>query len=275
MTTLFISYAREDAQYAEIIRQALESQGYQCWRLPAYPTSTDHSYPYMIEVAILGSAALVLIWSAQAAQSTWIRRHILFAQRLKKKILAVELDDTAFPNTLIAPMTISGRVSCDQAAMQLLPHLSPPDSQETLLALAEKASHEFISNRKAAIDLAADMLAHNEHREEVLAILEYLAQHDLMTGVREKAQQVLTSDQQKATLAAPPPLPLEESRHAFGVRCQKCGQVTYFDKRRVCTAKQGTVHRITQQVGKDLDEMELPCKHCPHILLVHVDCEGY
>jgi hypothetical protein len=30
----------------------------------------------------------------------------------------------------------------------------------------------------------------------------------------------------------------------IGVRCQKCGQVTYFDKRRVCTAKRATLRGI-------------------------------
>lgn len=41
------------------------------------------------------------------------------------------------------------------------------------------------------------MLARNEHREEILALLEYLARHDLMTGVREKAQEALTADMQR------------------------------------------------------------------------------
>ena len=55
---------------------------------------------------ILGSAAVVLVWSSAAAQAAWVARHILFAQRLKKLILPVVLDGTALPNTLIVDSNI-------------------------------------------------------------------------------------------------------------------------------------------------------------------------
>ena len=119
------------------------------------------------------------------------------------------------------------------------------------------------------------MLARNEHREEVVAILEYLAQNDLMTGVREKAQGVL--DAQKAT---PTPqtqfFPLEDRRHIFQVTCMQCGQINYFDKRQVCAAKKvPSLRGITGQPGKTLDEMDLPCGKCGHTIPTRVDCEGY
>ena len=175
MTKIFVSHAQEDAQCAEAIRRALEVEEHACWQDPDYPGPTAASYPPMIENAILGSASLILIWSTNAAQSEWVIRHILFAQRLKKSILPIALDSTTFPNTLIVPVTITCLASCEEAAKLLLPHLPPSDSQEPLIKLGELAAHEFIRNRKEAIDLAIEMLAHNKHHEEVLALLEYLA----------------------------------------------------------------------------------------------------
>jgi len=276
MTLLFISHTPEDAAYANAIRRKLGLKGYTCWRDPTYPDPAAASYPSMIENAILGSAALILIWSASVAQNEWVTRHLFFAQRLKKTILPVVLDSTALPNTLVVPVTIIGPASYDEATAQIMPHLPAPDSQEPLIKLIELAAHEFIRNRKEAIDQAAEMLSHNEHREEVLAILEYVAQHDLMMGVCDKAKEALNAYNQNATQASPPPsFRPEDSRHIFGVRCQKCGQVTYFDKRRVCSAKEPILRELRIFAGKELDTMELQCEQCSHKVLVQVDCEGY
>ena len=78
-------------------------------------------------------------------------------------------------------------------------------------------AHEHILVRKDAIDHAAEMLKQNEHREEVLAILEYLTHNDLMMGVREKAQKVLDADAKRAT-PPPPLLHPDDSRHMIGVK---------------------------------------------------------
>ena len=128
--------------------------------------------------------------------------------------------------------------------------------------------------RKDAIDLATEMLKQNDHREEVLAILEYLAQNDLMMGVREKAQDVLDADAKRAA----PPTPFlhpDDSRYITGVRCKQCGYVTYFDRRRMCSAQSHFKRTRATLAGKELDRMELPCEKCGHIIPTDVDCEGY
>ncbi len=274
MTTNFVSHAKEDATCAEQIRQDLEAKGYSTWREPGYPGPTDFSYPHMIENAILGSAIVVLVWSTSAAESEWVERHTLFAQRLKKPIIPVVLDGTSLPNTLIVDTTITSQAPCTDAVAQLLPHLPPADSTDPLIKLSEQAAHEFNRIRKEATDQAAGMLERGEHREAVLAILEYLARNDLMMGVREKAQEVLEADAKRA--AAPSPfLHPGDSRHIFAVRCKECGHITYFDKRRVCPAQAHVVRKITQRGGAELDEMELPCEQCGHKMPTHVDCGGY
>src|SRR5437588_7670942 len=226
----------------------------------------------MIENAILGSAAVVLVWSSAAAQAAWVARHILFAQRLKKLILPVVLDGTILPNTLIVDSNtiIISQPPCDDTVALLLPHLPQPDSTDPLIKLSEQAANnDYNSKRKEAIDQAAGMLQRNEHREEVLAILEYLAKHDLMMGVRDKAKEALEADAKK--IAPPPPfLNLGDPRHIVGVQCEQCKHVTYFDKRRIC-APQGQVIRKTEEGDRaEWDRMELPCERCGHKIPTHV-----
>ena len=205
MTQIFVSHSPNDAECAEQIRQGLEAKGYSVWREPASLSMESILYPRTIENDLLRSAAIVLVWSSNAAQSEWVERHILFAQRLKKLIVPVVIDGTDLPTTLIVDTIITGQVPCADVVAQLPPDFPSPNSTDPLIVLSERAAHEYIRERKAAIDQAADMLQRGEHREEVLAILEYLAHTDLMMGVRDKAQEVLDADAKQAS--PPPPLP--------------------------------------------------------------------
>ena len=272
MTTIFVSFAKEDTACAEHILHDLETQGYTTWREPSSLTMESVLYPRTIENVILGSAAVVLVWSSNATQSEWVERHRLFAQSLKKLIFPVELDSTSLPNTLVAVTPVRSQAPCTDAVASLLaqPNFPPSQSTDPLIVLSEKAAHEFIRVRKEAIDQATEMLQRGEHREAVLAVLEYLATKDLMMGVRDKAQEVIDADANKA---ATPPLRPGESRHIFGVRC-KNGHITYFDKRRVCVNEK-LVRGSLQPAGVTLIDLDLPCGECGAIVPVQVDCGGY
>jgi hypothetical protein len=275
MTTIFVSHAQANADCAETIRRELEAKGYTVFRETGYPGPGEASYPRMIENAILGSAVVVLVWSSAAEQDEWVERHIHFAQRLKKLLLPVVLDSTALPNTLIVETVLPCQLSCHDTVPQLLLHLPQPDSTEPLIQLSEQAAHEFIHIRRTAIDQAAVMLQRGEHRDEVLALLEYLANHDLMMGVRDKAKETVEADMKRAAPPSPPPfLHLGNPRDIFGVRCKK-GHVTYFNKWHVCPAKAGKVARIKDSAGKKLDELVLTCDTCGEEMAVLVECEGY
>lgn len=83
------------------------------------------------------------------------------------------INTTSFPSTQSAwCRPANKRSSCD---------LAGPDIP--LIKLSEQAAHEFIRIRKEAIDEAAEMLKQNEHREEVLSILEYLAKNGHFTSL--------------------------------------------------------------------------------------------
>jgi TIR domain len=276
MIPIFVSHTKENADCAEQLRKDLEAHGYTTWREPASLTIESITYPRTIENVILGSAAVVLVWSSRAAQSEWVERHILFAQSLKKLIFPVVLDGTSLPNTLISVTPVTSQTPCTNTvtALMALPKFPTPQSTDPLIKLYDQAAHEFIRERKAAIDVAAEMLKRNEHREAVLALLEYMARNDMMMGVRDKAQEVLDADAKKAS----PPSFLRpgDSRHMFGVRC-KNGHVTYFDKREVCGAHSLVPRDMAKSAGVELDELHLKCEHpdCGAEVVARVDCREY
>ncbi|GAC1408101.1 MAG: hypothetical protein NVSMB49_28290 [Ktedonobacteraceae bacterium] len=277
MTRIFVSHTPEDTPCAEKIRTDLEAKGYTIWRQPESLQMSDILYPRTIETMILGSAAIILVWNKRASQSEWVERHVLLAQRLRKLLLPVLLDRTPLPITVVISTSISTQMPCTDVIAHLLQSsiLPAPENTDQLIAFSEQAAHDLIRERKAAIDMAAEMLTRNEHREAVLAILEYLAHNDLMMGVREKAQDVIDADTNRQIPPSPKPLfKLQDSRHMFGVRC-KNGHVTYFDKRRVCSMPKSTIHRVVRRAEAEMDELDLECDTCHEPITVRIDCEGY
>jgi len=192
----------------------------------------------------------------------------------------VVLDSADLPNTLTVDNIIVDQAPCVDVAAKLLPHLPVPDSNDPIIVLWEQASHDSlisISARKTAIEQASDMLKQlaQPHREAILALLEYIAQSDLMPGVRDKASAVLQEDAKKAAQGPLPPfLNPDDSRHIFAVRCKK-GHITNFDKRRVCVAQGMGVREHEEPAGTKLQKLVLKCKECGEELPVSIDCEGY
>jgi adenylate cyclase len=68
---VFISYARSSEQQASRVGEALRGAGYSVWRddeLPAH-----RSYAEVIEERLNSAKAVVVLWSAEAAKSQWVR----------------------------------------------------------------------------------------------------------------------------------------------------------------------------------------------------------
>jgi adenylate cyclase len=71
MSHVFISYARNDEPLASLIADELREGGFEVWRddeLPAH-----RPYAEVIEERINGAKAVVVLWSAEAAKSHWVR----------------------------------------------------------------------------------------------------------------------------------------------------------------------------------------------------------
>src|SRR5215212_940711 len=71
MSDVFVSYARPDEPQAKQVADALRADGYHVWRddeLPAH-----RAYGEVIEERLKGAKAVVVLWSAEAAKSQWVR----------------------------------------------------------------------------------------------------------------------------------------------------------------------------------------------------------
>ncbi|MEO6256090.1 MAG: TIR domain-containing protein [Sphingomicrobium sp.] len=94
MADVFISYARPDEAQAERVAETLRGEGYRVWRddeLPAH-----RAYAEVIEERLKSAKAVVVLWSADAAKSQWVRAEADAARSAGTLIQAV-LDGTAPP----------------------------------------------------------------------------------------------------------------------------------------------------------------------------------
>src|SRR5438874_10475184 len=71
MSGVFVSYARPDEPQAKRVADTLRSLGYLVWRddeLPAH-----RAYAEVIEERLKSADAAIVLWSAEAAKSQWVR----------------------------------------------------------------------------------------------------------------------------------------------------------------------------------------------------------
>ena len=94
MADVFVSYARPDEGQAERVADALRTAGYHVWRddeLPAH-----RAYAEVIEERLKGAKAVVVLWSAEAAKSQWVRSEANVA-RSAGTLVQVTLDGSLPP----------------------------------------------------------------------------------------------------------------------------------------------------------------------------------
>jgi adenylate cyclase len=97
MADLFVSYARCDEQTAARVGQCLCDAGYQVWRddqLPAH-----RAYAEVIEERLKGAKAVIVLWSAEAARSQWVRAEA-DAARIAATSNAIQPDPVCRPSAL-------------------------------------------------------------------------------------------------------------------------------------------------------------------------------
>lgn len=86
MADVFISYARDDEAVARRVARGLESAGLDVWwdaNLPAH-----RAYSEEIERNLEAARAVVVLWSATAAKSQWVRAEADFARNANKLVQA-------------------------------------------------------------------------------------------------------------------------------------------------------------------------------------------
>jgi adenylate cyclase len=94
MADIFISYGRSTEAQAQQVADALRDAGYSVWRddeLPAH-----RSYSEVIEERLRSAKAVVVLWSAEAARSQWVRAEADVA-REAGTLVQVTIDGTMPP----------------------------------------------------------------------------------------------------------------------------------------------------------------------------------
>ena len=94
MPQVFVSYARSTEAQAQQVADALRALGHEVWRddeLPAH-----RAYSEVIEERLQAAGAVVVIWSAEAARSQWVRAEA-DAAREKGTLVQVSVDGTVPP----------------------------------------------------------------------------------------------------------------------------------------------------------------------------------
>ncbi len=87
MSDVFVSYARADEPQAKRVADALRSMGYDVWRddeLPAHLAYAD-----VIEDRLKSAKAVVVLWSAEASKSQWVRAEADAARSAKTLVQAL------------------------------------------------------------------------------------------------------------------------------------------------------------------------------------------
>ena len=94
MPQVFVSYARSTEAQAQQVADALRALGHEVWRddeLPAH-----RAYSEVIEERLQAAGAVVVIWSAEAVKSQWVRAEA-DAAREKGTLVQVSVDGTVPP----------------------------------------------------------------------------------------------------------------------------------------------------------------------------------
>ncbi len=94
MSDIFISYARSTEKQARAIGEALRALGYGVWRDDEIPA--HRAFSEVIEERLRASKAVVVVWSADATGSEWVRSEATLA-RADRKLVQLSVDGTKPP----------------------------------------------------------------------------------------------------------------------------------------------------------------------------------
>jgi adenylate cyclase len=94
MSDVFISYARSTAKVARAIAEGLRVEGYSVWWDEDLPN--HRAYSDVIEEQLATAKAVVVIWSAEAAKSQWVRSEANRA-REDDKLVQIAVDASRLP----------------------------------------------------------------------------------------------------------------------------------------------------------------------------------
>lgn len=92
---IFISYAREDAVFAARLHEGISSCDLSVWR--DSEINAGERYTDEIDSALNTATIVVVVVSPASNESEWVRREILYAQQLDKRIVPVLASEISLP----------------------------------------------------------------------------------------------------------------------------------------------------------------------------------
>ena len=93
MAKIFISYSSQDRNFANPLYSALEDAGHDVWMDQENLEGGD-AWLQMIQDNILWADSVVVVWSASALESRWVKAEITFAHSHNKQIIPLQIDET-------------------------------------------------------------------------------------------------------------------------------------------------------------------------------------
>jgi adenylate cyclase len=156
MGGVFISYARSDELKASALTDRLRALGYAVWRDDQLPG--HRAYADVIEEQLKAADAVVVLWSASAAKSQWVRAEA-DAARQEGKLVQLTLDGSAppMPFNQIHCIDFDGWTGGDTASWKVF--------SKTLTELADA--------KQPAQAVSAPKQARRQHNQASIAILPF------------------------------------------------------------------------------------------------------
>ena len=96
---IFISYSSRDKKKVTPYADKLKKDGYKVW-IDQLDISHGHEFPEEITKAIQECGLLLFFSSVESNLSKWVRREVIYADKLNKPILPVCLDNTEYNQSL-------------------------------------------------------------------------------------------------------------------------------------------------------------------------------
>jgi hypothetical protein len=131
MNKLFLSYAREDLEWAEELSQQLQDQGVVVLQ-DKVSLFAGQKWPKKLGEAIAANDFFLLVWSKAAAQSCFVEFEWTTATALKKPVLACPLDNTPLPLPLRSVQSFHLKEPLQLSIPDLLHTLKQPFLQPTV-----------------------------------------------------------------------------------------------------------------------------------------------
>ena len=128
----FISHSSRDAAVARPLERELEAMGLDVW-LDDSEIRVGALLRAELQTAIAGCTALVLLWSADAAQSRWVASEWLTAVHSDRPVLGCSLDDAPLPQCLGSTVYLDSRLDGDALAERVARAIRASEGQRPAL----------------------------------------------------------------------------------------------------------------------------------------------